>query len=359
MSLENTLTNVIARLREQRPWNALAISVRAVRPVLQELGWDTEDDSSVCMGYQTDNGGADFALCHPPSEPAVFTWVKPPAEIERAVPRALEFAYDSNVRLVALTDGRTWSFYLPEEQDTEERGQVGVIDLLRGAPAKSAETLARYLTRAEVESGAAIERARQDCLQWRQRAEARAAIPETWRKLVEQRDELLVHGLADAVVSSAGGRPNDDDVIEFLGKLVSSDAVDRPSDLGGKEPGGGPGKGGQVPKDRRGSLQVCGRPYPYANAKEAMVIVLRELARNDPTLLQRCAEHAQGTKRRYIARSPEEIYPDAPHLRGQVEPLPEGWFVATNLNNDLKMRIIRWAAEVASLTFGKDIIVEF
>ena len=41
------------------------------------------------------------------------------------------------------------------------------------------------------------------------------------------------------------------------------------------------------------------------------------------------------------------------------EALPGGWLVATNLNNMLKKNIIRLAAEVAGLSFGKDIIVGF
>ena len=39
--------------------------------------------------------------------------------------------------------------------------------------------------------------------------------------------------------------------------------------------------------------------------------------------------------------------------------LPRGWLVATNLNNVLTKTIIRLAAEVAGLKFGKDIVVEF
>ncbi len=39
--------------------------------------------------------------------------------------------------------------------------------------------------------------------------------------------------------------------------------------------------------------------------------------------------------------------------------VPGGWLVATNLNNILKRTIIRLAAEVAGLAFGKDVIVEF
>lgn len=76
---------------------------------------------------------------------------------------------------------------------------------------------------------------------------------------------------------------------------------------------------------------------------------------------ERCSQHpdAQGRKRRYLARTPEELYPDREDLRDMRETLPGGWLVATNLNNVLKKTIIRLAAEVAGLKFGKDVAVEF
>ena len=108
-------------------------------------------------------------------------------------------------------------------------------------------------------------------------------------------------------------------------------------------------------------LITNGREYSYDNAKDAMVKVLRELASADGSFLERCSQHpdARGRKRRYIARAPEELYPDRPDLRDLREDLPGGWLVATNLNNVLKKTIIKPAAEVAGLSFGKDIIVEF
>jgi hypothetical protein len=92
-----------------------------------------------------------------------------------------------------------------------------------------------------------------------------------------------------------------------------------------------------------------------------MVTVLRELAQKDPTFLERCSQHpdAQGRKRRYIARTPEELYPDREDLREMREQLPGGWLVATNLNNVLKKTVIRLAAEVAGLSFGKDVVIGF
>jgi len=92
-----------------------------------------------------------------------------------------------------------------------------------------------------------------------------------------------------------------------------------------------------------------------------MVIVLRELAKSDPSFLERCSQHpdAQGRKRRYIARTPEQLYPDREDLRDMRAELPGGWLVATNLNNVLKKTIIKLAAETAGLKFGSEVIVEF
>ena len=53
-----------------------------------------------------------------------------------------------------------------------------------------------------------------------------------------------------------------------------------------------------------------------------------------------------------------ELYPDREDLRDMRESLPGGWLVATNLSNVLKTTIIRLAAEVAGLKFGKDVIVD-
>lgn len=112
---------------------------------------------------------------------------------------------------------------------------------------------------------------------------------------------------------------------------------------------------------RHGELVIKGRTYSYRDAKEAMVLVLRELANGDDGFLERCARHpdAQGRKRRYIARDLQELYPARPDLFQYHEPLPRGWLVATNLNNSLKMTIIRLAANVAGLRFGQDVVVEF
>jgi hypothetical protein len=282
----------------------------------------------------------------------------------------LEYAFHTGVPFIVLTDGRTWSFYLPAEQGSYEDRRVYKLDLFERPPAEAADTLTRYLARTRVESGEALETARKEYRSRNRRSQARAAIPEAWRELVEKGDEQLVELLASAVESKAGVRPDADDVAEFLVALGKPIIVEAASSKPSFEPSprtGGPRHSAVTAPPapsasaRAGKLILRGKTYPYHNAKDAMVIVLRELAKGDPTFLERCSQHpdAQGRKRRYIARTPEELYPDREDLRECREDLPGGWLVATNLNNILKKTIIKLAAEVAGLTFGKDVIVEF
>ena len=60
MSLETTLTDIIARLRQGRFPNEQAISQGIVLRVLQELGWDIYDTTAVWPEFQTGEGRADF-----------------------------------------------------------------------------------------------------------------------------------------------------------------------------------------------------------------------------------------------------------------------------------------------------------
>ncbi len=361
MSLEIALENITARLRQDSFPNEQAVSQGIVLRLLQELGWDTWDTTVVWPEYQTGEGRADFALCHPPSKPAVFIEVKQPGKAEEGVHQALTYAFHAGgVPFTVLTDGRTWSFYLPAERGSYEDRRVYKLDLFERPPKESAEALARYLSSARVKSGEALLEAQREYRDQARRAEARKAIPEVWRELVEKGNEALVELLASAVESKVGIRPQDDDVAAFLVTLGGRMNPQPADEIGPRAPRPEPQPPGPGPVLRR-TVIIRGHSYPCKNAKEAMVTVLKELAKNDPSFLERCSRHrdASGYKRHCIARRPEDLYPDRPDLQGLHEALPGGWLISTNLNNQLKKTIIRLAAEVAGLTFGKDVQVDF
>jgi predicted type IV restriction endonuclease len=367
MPIEATLEDIVARLRQGRFPNEQAVSQGIVLRLLQELGWNTWDTALVWPEFQTGEGRADFALCHPPSKPAAFIEVKQPGKADDAVRQALEYAFHTGVPFVVLTDGKTWSFYLPAEQGTYEDRRVHKLDLFERPPHEAAQMLQQYLGSTEIASGKALETARLEYRNRARRVQARGAIPEAWGELVEKGDEVLVELLASSVESKVGVRPDDDDVLRFLaglaglgrsgtGQIAGRDTTQPSSPLIGL-----PSPNQRVPEPpRSGRLLIKGRSYSYHNAKEAMVIVLRELANADESFLERCSQHpdAQGRKRRYIARTAEELYPDRPDLRELHEALPGGWLVATNLNNVLKKNIIKLGCDVAGLRFGEDVVVD-
>lgn len=360
MSIEDTLIDVTARLRQGKFPNEQAISQGIVLRVLQELGWNTWDTNIVWPEYQTGEGRVDFALCHPPSKPLIFIEVKQLGKAEEGVRQALEYAFQTGVPFVVLTDGKTWSFYLPAEQGSYEERRVYMLDLFERPTADAAQTLNRYLAYSQIQSGDLLETARKEYRSNSRRSLARDAIPGAWRELVEKGDEPLVELLAAAVESKAGVRPDDNDVADYLVTLgipeVPRTKTVQPAS---STAGAIPSPQRSIESSRSGTLVLRGKDYPYKNAKEAMFIILRELAMTDPSFLERCSQHpdAQGRKRRYIARSVSELYPDRPDLREKHKELPGGWKLATNLNNVLKMTIIRLATEVAGLKFGKDVKV--
>jgi hypothetical protein len=387
-SLERSIEASTRLLREGRLPNEQAVSQSVVLRILGSLGWEVYDPAEVWPEYATGEGRVDFALCHPPSKPKIFVEVKQPGRATDGVRQALQYAFTTGVPFVVLTDGQTWSFYLPAEQGSYDDRRVYMVDLYEH-PDAAAEVFRRFLSRDQVASDNAIEHARAEYRRKNRREQARSALVLAWRDLADSGDQTLVDLLASAVESRVGFRPDLDDVANYLRGLGSVVAPGQsasraaaasvkdaqvPTPPSATEPGrasesfsggasaAGTAAPGTAPftSSRAGIARVLGASMPYQNAKEAMVIVLRTLASSDTGFLERLSRHPKiaGRTRRYVARSSEELYPEREDLREFAERLPGDWLVATNLNNLLKGTIIRAACEVAGLAFGRDVVVD-
>ena len=229
MSLIDSISDIMAKLRQGRFPNEQSISQGIVLRLLQELGWDTWDTNLVWPEFQTGEGRVDFALCYPASKPIIFIEVKQPGRASEGVVQALQYAFHTGVPFVVLTDGKTWSFYLPAEQGSYEERRVYKLDLFEREPSEVAATLESYLNRLRVESGESIEVARKEYRSRNRRTQACAAFPEAWRELTEKGDETLIELLSSSVESKAGVRPEEDDVMTFLNTLVSPSAPTPPT----------------------------------------------------------------------------------------------------------------------------------
>ena len=90
-----------------------------------------------------------------------------------------------------------------------------------------------------------------------------------------------------------------------------------------------------------------------------MAQLFQLLARDDGTFLQRFCARKHGRKRRYVARSPQELYPGRPDLAEKASvQFVEGWWLGTNYSRGNIETIIQLACEVAELKYGQDVKVE-
>lgn len=89
---------------------------------------------------------------------------------------------------------------------------------------------------------------------------------------------------------------------------------------------------------------------------DVLVEVIQQLALQDPQFLRRFSEQG-GRTRRYVARKPEELYPDRPDLATFSRRIQAGWWVATNYSAKDIESILRKACRIAGLTWGSDLIL--
>ena len=341
--------------------NEAAISTGIVLPILDALGWDAFDPAEVAPEYKVRSRRVDFALVTA-GTPAVFVEVKQPGQADGADQQLFEYAFMEGVPLAVLTDGSTWSVYVPAEKGSMDERRAFFLDLAERAPSESADKLTRYLARDAVASGEAFERARRDCQRARQRRGAKSAIPQAWSNLVAGEDETLLNRLAAEVESASGFQPETDDILAFLRSLAPGSGTlpkgrkprkrtppPRPAPEAFSEADGLPARG----------FEIVGEFVAASTGINLLHDLLKRLAAADETFLPRLAERATSKKRAFVARDKAALYPDRPDLRTKSRPLPQGYWLATNNSTAVKRGIVAAAAEIAGLRLGEELRVRF
>lgn len=103
------------------------------------------------------------------------------------------------------------------------------------------------------------------------------------------------------------------------------------------------------------SFTLWGVTHSRDTQKEVLAGVLRALAGRDPGFLERLPPAIPGWTRKFLSRRREEVRRG--RRDGAPVRLPGGWWLRTDLMKENKMKILRLAAGVAGLTWGKDMIV--
>jgi hypothetical protein len=359
MSLDDHIEEIRAGIKAGRFANEASVSQGIVLRLLNALSWPVYDPRVVCPEFPLEGRRVDFAMCHPPGKPIAFVEVKQVGQSEGAERQLFEYAFHAGVPMAILTDGREWNFFLPGEQGDYGERRVYKLDIVDRDIAECTSRLKRYLDYEAIVSGSALAAAREDYRNVSRARQMRTTFPKAWIKLVEEEDELLLELIADSVESLCGYKPDPDSVASFLKEHValrSSNVVaeiPRLSTPQSSKPATTTGRPAAI------GFSLNGRFSQARSARDVMVSVFETLAQGDSTFLERFAALPKhGRTRRFLARSPDELYPGRPDLaRDYSTQLSSGWWLGTNVSRAAINRIIEMACEVAHVTYGRDLVV--
>ena len=292
----------------------------------------------------------------------VFIEVKQVGQSEGADRQLFEYAFHLGVPMAVLTDGQEWHFYLPGEQGLYQERRVYKLDLLERNLEECETRLKRYLSYQASCSGKVLEEARRDYQGVAKDRQITLTLPLAWAKLTEEPDDLLIELIADKVESLCGYKPDPDTVASFLTNGATAIGSSQSKPILSQQPKAQkplPNSTKQ-PQPTSVGFRLQGRNYTARNARDVMVQLFEELARKDSTFLERFAARPKhGKKRRFIARSQVELYPDRPDLgKAHSHKLSSGWWIGTNYSRENIEKIVKMACEVAGLMYGADVVIK-
>jgi hypothetical protein len=340
--------------------NEASVSQGIVLRLLQALGWPIFDSRVVSPEYAVQGRRVDFALCHPPTKPLVFVEVKQVGQSEGADKQLFEYAFHLGVPMAVLTDGQEWHFYLPGEQGLYQERRVYKLDLLERSVEECSLRMNRYVEHGALCSGSALEAARKDYRDIAKERQIDATLPQAWAKLLQEADDLLIELVADKVESLCGYKPDPDRVAAFFAHSTSNlNLVQQPQSLARSRRKGtaNASKGQPLPSI---GFRYKGREYNARSARDVMIKVFEVLAKEDASFLERFASRPKhGKKRRFVARTKLELYPDRSDLsESHSYQIVPGWWVGTNYSRESIEKIIKMACEVAGLKYGTDLLIK-
>ena len=234
------------------------------------------------------------------------------------------------------------------------------LDLLERSPAESTERLHRYLEYQRVISGEALSTARDDYKDVTRGRHIAATIPKAWNQLLSGPDEILVELLADKVEDICGYKPEPDACSQFIQTKADSQSESNsaqfsaPKKTDDREQRTAPSP--PISPTKQG-FSHRGKFHSAKSAREVIQKVLITFAEDDPEFLERFAARKHGRKRRFIARSTSELYPDRPEFAEKSVELVQGWWMGTNYSRRSIEKMARLACEVANVEFGKDLVI--
>lgn len=352
MDLLDHITEIQRAIRSGQFSNEAAVSRGIVMRLLQALNWPIFDTNIVWPEYRLETIIVDYALCHPPSKPAVIIEVKNIGKLEGADSKLFEYAFRAGVPMALLTDGQEWHFYLPAGKGSILERRFYKLDLLTREQDEITKRFERYLTYEKIRNGEAMKSARADHDNAYIAREVKTNIPLAWKRIIEEQDSILIDLISEKVADLCGYKPEPDLVSAFLSEQLTPPVqvtTPIPSVPFRPQRVVPPAKAGQI------GYTLNGKTTHLRSAVEVLISVLDDLSKKDANFTTRFVARKHGRSRRYVAQTRDELYPGRPDLAEYSKQLSNGWWAGTNYSKSNISQIIQLACEVAGLRFGYDL----
>ena len=378
--LASTINDIAQKLAAEIFQNEAEIINGIVNPILSGLGWSLSETQVVKPEFKlsdTPRRVVDYALCYSPGKAAVLIEVKYLGKADKKGEKQLfDYCVRAGVPIAILTDGRTWSFFYPAGQGNYEDRLFARIDLVEDDHHAAARGLARYLNMEDVRSQEAWERATQDYKQAWLEKQAESEFADVWEQLLLEPEPLLLDLFLEEVEKKTRGvKPNPEQAAVFIRRHAVGGEVPPPrtkSRETGQQrhtqpsttpsPHRKPNPPPQTVKpdkkntSRQASFTFRGQTQVFRSGNELLGTLFTMFAKMDPYFCAKYSETYLGRKKKYVARTKEELNPERPDLRTAL-PLPGGWWISTYCSNAQKMQRIREACSLLNLEFGKELVV--
>lgn len=189
-----------------------------VQPILRRLGWDTENVDEVCPEFSVENRRVDYAL-RLNGRSTVFIEAKKPSqdlESQNHQEQLLDYSFRQGVDLAVLTNGITWSLYLPRAGGDWKSRKFTTIDLIEQETFSVASKFVDLLSKKNIESGKALHNAEAIHQSKLKEKAIQDALPESWNRIIEEPDSLLVELIAERAERICSYKPELTKVTKFL-----------------------------------------------------------------------------------------------------------------------------------------------
>lgn len=192
-----------------------------ILPLLQHLGWDPFDTSTIYPEYPVRRGKVDYSI-RDGKKSKVFIEVKKVSEdLDKHDEQLLQYSFGESVEMAILTNGITWLFYLPQKLGIKwEQRKFFTINIFDQASNMVARAFIDYLSRENVISGKHVENAENVLVNEQTRKLILKTLPDVWEKILTDPHPRLMDLIADETEKKCGHRPDGSMIKNYINQDI-------------------------------------------------------------------------------------------------------------------------------------------